>query len=209
MQPNLVTNNLSLREAFGQVLVDLAPKYEFLVLDGDMAGGTGVWRFRKAYPDRYLNCGIAEQNMMGTGAGINLATGIPIFVTGFATFLMRDWEIARISIAYNNANVKIVASHVGLDVGPDGHSAQCFEDVACWRAIDNMVVIAPCDPQEVYKATEAILNHDGPVYMRTGRSAIEGTASTPKRFRIGKGILVYPLTYDIICDDPTELTIIA
>jgi transketolase len=182
----------SLREAFGRSLVQLANKYDFYVLDGDVAGGTGVHSFRDCFPKRYINAGIAEQNMMGVAAGISLETDLPVFVTGFATFLMRAWEIARLSVAYNNANVKIIASHVGLDVGPDGASAQSLEDISCWRAVPNMTVLAPCDPREVYLATEAILNIKTPIYMRTGRSNIAGRVYSDDwdKFEIGCGHVI-------------------
>ena len=177
----------SLREAFGKALVKLAPDYQNLVvLDADIAGGTGTHYFRKAYPERFYQCGIAEQNMMAMAGGL-ASTGVIPFVTTFAVFMLRSLEQARLSIAYPRMNVKIVASHPGLDVGPDGASAQCLEDLAAYRAIPNMVVLSPCDPLEIEQATEAILQYEGPVYMRTGRSESVRILDESYQFEIGKG----------------------
>src|SRR6266851_2073034 len=160
----------SLREAFGKALVQLATKYpNFVVFDADIAGGTGTHHFRKGYPDRFFQFGIAEQNMMAAAGGF-ASTGVIPFVTTFAVFCLRAIEQARLSIAYARRNVKIVASHPGLDVGPDGGSAQALEDMAAFRAVPGMTVLSPADPIEMALATKAVLDFDGPVYMRTGRS---------------------------------------
>jgi transketolase len=177
----------SLREACGKELTKIAPKYpNMVVLDADIAGGTGMHHFRKAYPDRFIQCGIAEQNMMAMAGGL-AATGLIPIVTTFAIFMLRAIEQARLSIAYANMNVKIIASHPGLDVGPDGASAQCLEDLACYRSIPNMVVLSPCDPLEIEQATKAILDYEGPVYMRTGRSDAQRILRDDYQFEIGKG----------------------
>jgi len=177
----------SLREVFGKTLVKLADKYpKYVVLDADIAGGTGTHHFRKAYPYRFYQFGIAEQNMMAVAGGM-AATGLIPIVTTFAVFLLRAIEQARLSIAYADMNVKIIASHPGLDVGPDGGSAQCLEDLACYRSIPGMVVISPCDPLEMEQATEAILQYEGPVYMRTGRSTATPILESTYKFEIGKG----------------------
>jgi transketolase len=177
----------SLREAYGKELTKIAPDYpNVIVLDADIAGGTGMHHFKKAYPDRFIQCGIAEQNMMAMAGGL-AATGLIPIVTTFAVFMLRAIEQARLSIAYANMNVKIVASHPGLDVGPDGASAQCLEDLACYRSIPNMVVLSPCDPLEVEQATKAILDYKGPVYMRTGRSDAKRILDENYLFKIGKG----------------------
>jgi len=177
----------SLREAFGKTLVHLAPRYpNFVVFDADIAGGTGVHHFRKSYPERFFQFGIAEQNMMAAAGGF-ASTGIIPFVTTFAVFCLRALEQARLSIAYARRNVKIVASHPGLDTGPDGASAQATEDLAAFRAIPGMVVLSPADPLEIEQATEAILNYDGPVYMRSGRSKTRRILGADYRFEIGKG----------------------
>ena len=177
----------SLREAFGKALTELAPNYpELVVLDADIAGGTGVHHFRKAHPDRFLQFGIAEQNMMAAAGGL-AAVGLLPVVTTFAVFCLRAIEQARLSIAYAKRNVKIVASHPGLDVGPDGGSAQALEDLAAFRAIPGMTVISPADPIEMALATRAVLDFDGPVYMRTGRSAATRLFDETHTFEIGKG----------------------
>jgi transketolase len=194
------TSGDSLREAFGKALVQLAPKYSnFVVFDADIAGGTGVHHFRKAYPHRFFQFGIAEQNMMAAAGGF-ASTGVIPFVTTFAVFCLRAVEQARLSIAYARRNVKIVASHPGLDTGPDGASAQATEDLAAYRAIPGMVVLSPADPLEIEQATEAILNYDGPVYMRSGRSKTRRILGADYRFEIGKGRILR---------EGTDVTIIA
>jgi transketolase len=181
------TSGDSLREAFGKALVTLAPRYpNFVVFDADIAGGTGVHHFRKSFPERFFQFGIAEQNMMAAAGGF-ASTGVIPFVTTFAVFCLRALEQARLSIAYARRNVKIVASHPGLDTGPDGASAQATEDLAAFRAIPGMVVLSPADPLEIEQATEAILNYDGPVYMRSGRSKTRRILTADYKFEIGKG----------------------
>jgi len=190
----------SLRESFGKALTSLSSDYKnVVVLDADIAGGTGIHHFRKALPDRFIQCGIAEQNMMAMAGGL-AATGLIPIVTTFAVFMLRAIEQARLSIAYANMNVKIVASHPGLDVGPDGASAQCLEDLACYRSIPNMVVISPCDPIDMEQATKAILDYVGPVYMRTGRSDTKRILDSTYQFEIGKGQVV---------QDGSDVTIVA
>jgi len=180
----------SLREAFGRTLAGLATQYpELVVLDADIAGGTGVHHFRKACPERFLQFGIAEQNMMAAAGGL-AAVGLLPVVTTFAVFCLRAIEQARLSIAYAKRNVKIVASHPGLDVGPDGGSAQALEDLAAFRAIPGMTVISPADPVEMALATKAVLDFDGPVYMRTGRSPTVRLFDDAHRFEIGKGQII-------------------
>ena len=190
----------SLREAFGRTLAGLASQYpQLVVLDADIAGGTGVHHFRKAHPERFLQFGIAEQNMMAAAGGLAAVGMLPV-VTTFAVFCLRAIEQARLSIAYAKRNVKIVASHPGLDVGPDGGSAQALEDLAAFRAIPGMTVISPADPIEMALATKAILDFDGPVYMRTGRSPCTRLFAVDHRFEIGKG--------QILCDG-SDVTIVA
>lgn len=190
----------SLREVFGKELTNLSSLYEnVVVLDADIAGGTGIHHFRKEFPDRFIQCGIAEQNMMAMAGGL-AATGLIPVVTTFAVFMLRAIEQARLSVAYANMNVKIVASHPGLDVGPDGASAQCLEDLACYRSIPNMVVLSPCDPIEMAQATKAMLDYVGPVYMRTGRSDTKRILDKTYQFQIGKGQILR---------DGSDLTIVA
>jgi transketolase len=180
----------SLREAFGKTLANLANEFpKLVVLDADIAGGTGVHHFRKSHPDRFLQFGIAEQNMMAAAGGL-AAVGLLPVVTTFAVFCLRAVEQARLSLAYCRRNAKIVASHPGLDVGPDGGSAQALEDMAAFRAIPGMTVISPADSIEMALATRAILEFDGPVYMRTGRSPARRVFGDDHTFKIGKGTVV-------------------
>lgn len=180
----------SLRESFGKTLVKYADKNSnFVVLDADIAGGTGAHHFRKSNPDRFFQFGIAEQNMMAAAGGM-AATGLVPIVTTFAVFMLRAIEQARLSIAYPKLNVKIVASHPGLDVGPDGASAQCLEDISAYRSLPNMVVLSPCDSLEIEQATIAMLEYEGPVYMRTGRSASVSFLPNDYKFKIGKGRVI-------------------
>jgi transketolase len=180
----------SLREAFGIAITNLAEEYpQMVVLDADIAGGTGVHHFRKAHPSRLIQCGIAEQNMVAMAGGL-AATGLLPVVTTFAVFMLRAVEQARLSIAYADMNVKLVASHPGLDVGPDGASAQCLEDIAMFRSIPKMIVLSPCDALEIEQATKAMLDYIGPVYMRTGRSAAKRILDPSYHFQIGKGVVL-------------------
>jgi transketolase len=190
----------SLREVFGLTLTTLLPEYpNVVVLDADIAGGTGIHHFRDKFPERFIQCGIAEQNMMAMSGGMAAVGLIPI-VTTFSVFMLRAIEQARLSIAYADMNVKIVASHPGLDTGPDGASAQCLEDLACFRSIPNMTVISPCDPIEMEQATRAILDYYGPVFMRTGRSNTKRILDKDYKFEIGKG--------RVVCDGD-DVTIVA
>jgi transketolase len=186
----IAQGNDSLREAFGKALSGLADEFSnVVVLDADIAGGTGVHHFRKSHPDRFIQFGIAEQNMMAAAGGL-AATGFIPIVTTFAVFCLRAVEQARLSLAYARRNAKIVASHPGLDVGPDGGSAQSLEDMAAFRAIPGMTVISPADPIEMKLATRAMLEFDGPVYMRTGRSPAKRVFGDDHTFEIGKGNIV-------------------
>lgn len=182
----------SLRESFGKALTELAAgREDFVVLDADVAGGTGMHHFRRAYPDRFFQFGIAEQNMMAAAAGLATTGLIPV-VTTFAVFCLRAYEQARLQIAYDRRNVKIVASHPGLDVGPDGASAQCLEDLAAFCALPNLTVISPADQTEMTQAAAAILDFVGPVYLRTGRSAAPRILPPDYRFAIGKARILRP-----------------
>jgi len=194
------TSGDSLREAFGKALAGLASEFpKVVVLDADIAGGTGVHHFRKSHPERFLQFGIAEQNMMAAAGGLAAVGYIPV-VTTFAVFCLRAIEQARLSLAYARRNAKIVASHPGLDVGPDGGSAQALEDLAAFRAIPGMTVISPADPIEAALATRAILEFQGPVYMRTGRSPSTRVYGEGHAFEIGKGHVVR---------DGSDVTIVA
>ena len=189
--PNLIAKSFSsLREAFGKSITKVAKvNRKIIVLDADLAGGTGCYHFLKKYPKRFFQCGIAEQNMISVAAGMSSLGLIP-FSTTFAVFALRAFEQVRLSVSYSNLNVKIVASHGGLDTGPDGASAQCIEDLACFRSLPNFVVLCPCDSNEMYQAVKTISKHKGPVYMRTGRSEIKNITKANKRFIIGKGLIL-------------------
>ena len=192
MQPNLVTAGDSLRESFGKVLTSAAgDRPQVVVLDCDVAGGTGTHHFRNAYPKRFFQMGIAEQNAIGVASGLACVGLVPV-MTSFAIFLMRGWEQIRLSIAYAGRNVKIVASHPGLDVGPDGASAQCLEDLALMRTLPGMVVVSPADQTEMSKAVPAILDHVGPVYMRTGRSPARRVLPPEYCFELGRAKTIRP-----------------
>jgi transketolase len=183
----IASNGDSLREAFGKALSAMADDFpKLVVLDADIAGGTGVHHFRKSHPGRFVQFGIAEQNMMAAAGGM-AAVGLMPVVTTFAVFCLRAIEQARLSLCYAKRNAKIVASHPGLDVGPDGGSAQALEDLAAFRAIPGMTVISPADAVEMAQATRAMLEYDGPVYMRTGRSPSTRLFGEDHKFQIGKG----------------------
>jgi len=180
----------SLREAFGRSLVALADEFpEMVVLDADVAGGTGAHHFRAAHPERFFQFGIAEQNMVSAAAGMAAAGLLPVATT-FAVFHLRALEQARLSVAYARRNVKLVASHPGLDVGPDAGSAQALEDLAAFRAIPGMIVLSPSDPDEMLHAVRAMLVYNGPVYMRTGRSPAKRVPELADAFELGHGRIV-------------------
>ncbi|MCJ9430322.1 transketolase family protein [Kordiimonas marina] len=178
---------VSVRDAFGRVLVHMADeRKDWVLLDADVAGGTGAKPLVAAHPDRVVQFGIAEQNMMAAAGGM-ADTGLIPVVSTFAAFgTMRAHEQFRTAIAYPNRNVKLCCSHIGLDVGPDGATAQMLEDLATMRAVPGVTVISPADANEFMQAFEAILDHDGPVYMRIGRSPTPVVTDSAAPFRIGK-----------------------
>lgn len=190
------------RESYGEALTELAEKYpDLVVLDADLAAATKTGIFKKAYPERFFDCGIAEANMMGVAAGLAAAGKIP-FASTFAMFAAgRAYEIVRNSVGYPHLNVKIGATHAGISVGEDGATHQCNEDIALMRTIPGMTIINPADDVEAKAAVEAALNFEGPVYMRFGRLAapVFNDAATYK-FEIGKGITL---------KDGKDVTIIA
>ncbi len=180
----------SLREAFGIAISDIARRdKKIVVLDADVAGGTGTHHFRTRHAERFIQCGIAEQNMVGVAAGL-AHSGFKPFVTTFAVFMLRAFEQVRLSVACSRKNVKLVASHPGLDVGPDGASAQCLEDMAAMRSLPGMVVLSPCDAFEVLAATRVLAAFEGPAYMRTGRSPSPSVFTGEPEFQIGKGMVL-------------------
>ncbi len=178
------------RESYGEALTELAEKYpELVVLDADLAAATKTGIFKKSYPERFFDCGIAEANMMGVAAGLAASGKIP-FASTFAMFAAgRAFEIVRNSIGYPGLNVKIGATHAGISVGEDGATHQCNEDIALMRTIPGMTIINPADDVEARAAVEAAILHKGPVYMRFGRLAapVFNDKNTYK-FELGKGI---------------------
>ncbi|MBR2350738.1 MAG: transketolase family protein [Clostridia bacterium] len=178
------------RESYGTALAELGEKYDFLVLDADLAAATKTGMFKKKFPDRFFNCGIAEGNMMCVAAGI-AATGKVVFASSFAMFAAgRAFEQVRNCIGYPHLNVKIGATHAGITVGEDGATHQCNEDIALMRTIPGMTIISPADADEAYAAVEAAINFYGPVYMRFGRFPVPNLTSEIKdyKFEIGRGV---------------------
>lgn len=179
---------IATRESFGNALVSLAKEYpQMVVLDADLTTGTKTCMFRKAYPKRHINCGIAESNMMGVAAGMSVMGYIPV-VSTFAMFAAgRAFEQIRNSIGYPHLNVKICATHGGISVGEDGATHQCNEDLALMRTIPGMVVLNPSDDTEARAALKAALTYEGPVYIRFGRLQVDVIHEKDEPFVIGKG----------------------
>ena len=181
---------IATRESYGNALAELGDKYENLyVLDADLAAATKTGIFKKKFPDRFFDCGIAEANMMGVAAGM-AATGKIPFASTFAMFAAgRAFEIVRNSIGYPHLNVKIGATHAGISVGEDGATHQCNEDIALMRTIPGMTIINPADDVEAKAAVEAAILHEGPVYMRFGRLAVPVfNDKDTYKFELGKGV---------------------
>lgn len=179
------------RMAYGQALCDLGEKYDFIVMDADLSGSTQTGMFAKKFPDRFFNCGIAEQNMLSVAAGI-ATTGKPVFVSSFAMFAVgRAYEQIRNSVCYPALNVKICASHAGVTVGEDGATHQYCEDLGVLRTIPGLTVISPADAVEAYAAIEAVLKMEGPVYVRLGRYAVPVVFDKETyKFQAGKAVPV-------------------
>ncbi len=177
------------RDGYCAGLLKLAEKYDdFVVLDADLAEATKTVVFKKQYPERFYDCGIAEQNMVSIAAGI-AATGKKVFCSSFAMFAAgRAFEQVRNAVCYPHLNVIIGATHAGISVGEDGATHQCCEDIALMRTLPGMTIINPADTVETEKALEAAYNHDGPVYMRFGRLAVPVIFDEDYKFEIGKGV---------------------
>ncbi len=180
---------IATRDAYGAALVEMGKKREdFIVMDADLAAATKSGTFKKAFPERFYDCGIAEQNMVSIAAGI-AATGKKVVVSSFAMFAAgRAFEQVRNSVGYPHLNVIIGATHAGISVGEDGATHQCCEDIALMRTIPGMTVINPADYTEAIKAVEAAFEHDGPVYLRFGRLAVPVIFDDDYKFEIGKGV---------------------
>ena len=192
---------IATRDSYGQALVDLgSQRDDFLVLDADLAEATKTIKFKEAYPDRFYDCGIAEQNMISIAAGI-AATGKKVFASSFAMFAAgRAFEQIRNSIAYPHLNVIVAATHAGISVGEDGATHQCCEDIGIMRTIPGMTILNPADDTETKLALKAALELDGPVYVRLGRLAVPVVFDEDYKFEIGKGATL---------KDGNDVTIIA
>lgn len=183
---------IATRESYGNALAELGKNHEdVVVLDADLAAATKTGIFKKAFPERHIDCGIAECNMMGVAAGLAAAGKVP-FASSFAMFAAgRAFEQVRNSIGYPKLNVKIGATHAGISVGEDGATHQCNEDIALMRTIPGMVVINPSDDIEAKAAVQAAYEHVGPVYMRFGRLAVPVINDKPDyKFELGKGVVL-------------------
>ena len=185
-----MADKIATRESYGKALAELGEKYDFLVLDADLAAATKTGVFKKKFPERFFDCGIAEGNMMSVAAGIATTGKIP-FASTFAMFAAgRAFEQVRNSIGYPHLNVKIGATHAGITVGEDGATHQCNEDIALMRTIPGMTVINPSDANEAYQAVEAAINTYGPMYLRFGRFAVPNLTAEIEgyKFELGKGV---------------------
>ncbi len=184
-----MAEKMATREAYGAALVELADQYDFVVMDADLAEATKTVKFKKAHPERFFDCGIAEGNMMSVAAGI-ATTGKTVFASSFAMFAAgRAFEQVRNSIGYPHLNVKIGATHAGITVGEDGATHQCNEDIALMRTIPGMTIVNPSDAVEARAAVEAALRVNGPFYLRFGRFAVPVINDRPDyRFELGKGV---------------------
>ncbi|MBI4847408.1 MAG: transketolase family protein [Nitrospirae bacterium] len=175
------------RDEYGDTLLELGKKRsDIVVLDADLSGSTKTAKFAKAFPDRFFNMGIAEQDMVGTAAGLSLTGKVP-FASTFAVFETgRAWDQIRLTVCYSNTNVKLVATHSGITVGEDGASHQALEDIALMRALPNMTVIVPADSAETASVINAVADFKGPVYVRLGRAKVPYVMPDDYKFRIGK-----------------------
>lgn len=193
--------SVATRDAYGQALVELgAENSNIVVLDADLSKSTKTADFKKVYPERFINMGIAEQNLLGTAAGLAAAGKTP-FASSFAVFAVgRAYDQIRNSIAYPKLNVKIAATHAGITVGEDGGSHQMLEDIALMRALPNMTVLVPADGVETKKAIKAAAAYEGPVYIRLGRSKVPVLFEEDYDFQIGKGVVL---------KEGTDVTIVA
>ncbi|MDR0804844.1 MAG: transketolase family protein [Oscillospiraceae bacterium] len=200
---------IATRTSYGNALCELAEEIDNIaVLDADLSAATMTSLFAKKHPDKFYNCGIAEQNMLGVAAGL-AASGKLVFASSFAMFAAgRAFEIIRNSVAYPNLNVKICATHAGIATGEDGATHQCIEDIAIMRAIPNMTVINPADDTEAYAAVLAMKDYPKPVYMRLGRLAVPVVFDRATyKFELGKGIVMRRTDKDAVTIIASGLTV--
>lgn len=186
------TKKQSTRDGFGQGLLEAAQMDPSIVgLCADLTESTRMEAFAKAFPERFIEVGVAEQNLAGLAAGFALAGKVP-FAASYACFHpANSWGVIRTSICYSNLNVKIVGGHAGLVTGPDGATHQSLEDVATMRVLPNMIVVVPCDAEEARKATHALAKHVGPAYLRTNKYNIESITREETPFQIGKAVVLH------------------
>ena len=184
-----MADKIATREAYGNALAEFGDHYDFVVLDADLAAATKTGIFKKKFPERFFDCGIAEGNMISVAAGL-AAAGKTVFASSFAMFAAgRAFEQVRNSVGYPHLNVKIGATHAGITVGEDGATHQCLEDIALMRTIPGMTIINPADAVEARAAVEAALKYNGPMYLRFGRLAVPVfNDATTYRFELGRGI---------------------
>lgn len=184
-----MADKIATREAYGNALASLGEKYtDFVVLDADLAAATKTGTFKKKYPERFFDCGIAEADMVGVAAGL-AASGKTVFASSFAMFAAgRAFEQIRNSVGYPHLNVKIGATHAGISVGEDGATHQCNEDIALMRTIPGMTIVNPADGIEAAAAVEAAINTKGPFYLRFGRYAVPYLYDESYKFELGKGV---------------------
>ena len=196
-----MAEKIATREAYGNALAEFGEKYDFVVLDADLAAATKTGVFKKKFPERFFDCGIAEGNLMSVAAGIATTGKIP-FASTFAMFAAgRAFEQIRNSIGYPHLNVKIGATHAGITVGEDGATHQCLEDIATMRTIPGMTIVNPADAVEARAAVEAAILHNGPMYLRFGRMAVPVIYDKDTyKFELGKGVNL---------KDGTDVTIVA
>lgn len=190
LNPKIGSDNIEqfpTRNGYGEGLVELASRDErVVVLTADLAESTRVLEFAKKFPERFIECGVAEQNMMGVAAGLALAGKVP-FVSSYAVFSPgRSWDQLRVSVCYSEANVKVAGAHTGISVGPDGATHQALEDIAITRVLPNLTVVVPCDSIEARKATIALGQMQGPAYFRLGRDKTAVMTTLETEFIIGK-----------------------
>ena len=196
-----MSKNVPMMDGYGEALLSLCEKGEnIMVLDADVAKSTRTVWVRDQYPERFLDMGISEQDMVGTAAGLALS-GMTPFVSTYCVFLAgRAWDQIRTTVCYNNLNVKLAGAHAGISVGPDGATHQSLEDVALMRVLPNMTVIVPCDAEETRKATLAIAEKNGPCFIRFGREAVPVVTDENTPFEIGKARL---------CREGSDVTVFA
>ncbi len=180
------------RAAFGEALIELGAKDERIVtLDADLSKSTMTAQFAKTYPDRAFNLGIAESGMIGVAAGLALAGRVP-FACSFACFLVGRFETIRVSVAYSDAPVKLVGTHVGVAIGEDGYTQMGLEDIACLRSLPNIPIVQPADEIETKQAVAYAVEHPGPIYLRLTRQNLEPVHDAAYRFRLGKADVLRP-----------------